>query len=114
MLMFNPLAVDSRSASKGFWSDVLGVGDFYFELAVQLIEICLQNRPLNGGLINLETLLSLLRKKRGKDAQAIVADDVVRPLPHPSPHFNSVRSSHFPCRRMLSQPSVFLETGSKF
>lgn len=26
------------SANKGFWSEMLGVGDFYYELAVQIIE----------------------------------------------------------------------------
>lgn len=55
---------------------MLGVGDFYYELAVQVIEVCIQTRPVNGGLINLEALLATLRRKRGKDAQAIVTSDV--------------------------------------
>lgn len=34
------IGVDPLASSKGFWSEVLGVGDFYYELAVQIIEIC--------------------------------------------------------------------------
>lgn len=36
-------------AGKGFWSEVLGVGDFYYELGVQIIEICLATSHRNGG-----------------------------------------------------------------
>jgi len=27
-----------KIANKGFWAEMLGVGDFYYELAVQIIE----------------------------------------------------------------------------
>lgn len=27
------------SAGKGFWAEKLGVGDFYYELAVQIVEV---------------------------------------------------------------------------
>lgn len=36
-------------AGKGFWSEMLGVGDFYYELGVQIIEVCLALRHRNGG-----------------------------------------------------------------
>ncbi|XP_041282468.1 vacuolar-sorting protein SNF8, partial [Onychostruthus taczanowskii] len=36
-------------AGKGFWAEVLGVGDFYYELGVQIIEVCLALRHRNGG-----------------------------------------------------------------
>jgi len=36
-------------ASKGFWAELLGVGDFYYELGVQIVEICMATRPRNGG-----------------------------------------------------------------
>lgn len=29
----------SLTAGKGFWSEILGVGDFYYELGVQIIEV---------------------------------------------------------------------------
>jgi ESCRT-II complex subunit VPS22 len=31
-------------ASKGFWAKLLGVGDFYYELSVQIIEVCLKTK----------------------------------------------------------------------
>ena len=56
------------AASKGFWAQALGVGDFYYEvlcvcgliglgvfvvqLGVQIVEICLATRERNGGKIS--------------------------------------------------------------
>ena len=37
------------SASKGFWSEMLGVGNFYYELGVQVIEVCMAANHRNGG-----------------------------------------------------------------
>eukprot|EP00061_Rhincodon_typus_P009944 g33833.t1 len=37
------------SSGKGFWSEMLGVGDFYYELGVQIIEVCLALKHRNGG-----------------------------------------------------------------
>ena len=37
------------SAGKGFWAEMLGVGDFYYELGVQIIEVCLATSHRNGG-----------------------------------------------------------------
>jgi ESCRT-II complex subunit VPS22 len=59
-------------ANKGFWADLLGFGDFYFELSVQITEICIATRPQNGGLIEIEELKRRVKSKRGitKDAKA--------------------------------------------
>lgn len=35
--MCKQIGVDPLSSNKGFWVDVLGVGDFYYELAVIII-----------------------------------------------------------------------------
>lgn len=40
-------------ALQGMWNELLGFGDFYYELGVQLLEACLASRPLNGGLMEL-------------------------------------------------------------
>lgn len=45
--------MDPLASNKGFWAEVLGVGDFYYELAVQIVEICLATRDINGGLMAL-------------------------------------------------------------
>jgi hypothetical protein len=51
-------------ANKGFWAEMLGMGDFYFELSVQIAEICLKTRAQNGGLIEMEMLRELLQQAR--------------------------------------------------
>jgi ESCRT-II complex subunit VPS22 len=58
-------------ANKGFWSELLGVGDFYYELGVQIIEACLATRERNGGLMDLQDLKKMLVKMRGRNAQEI-------------------------------------------
>ncbi|CAM9537461.1 unnamed protein product, partial [Sphacelaria rigidula] len=71
--------VDPLASNKGFWAEVLGVGDFYYELAVQIVEICLATRSVNGGLMALPELLQRLRTKGNrKNQQDISADDVKR------------------------------------
>ena len=57
------LGVDPLSSNRGFWSDILGVGNFYFELGLKIIQICIQTRSENGGIISLITLQDLLQKK---------------------------------------------------
>lgn len=58
------IGVDPLTSKKGIWSDLLGVGDFYYELAVRIIEICVATRPINGGIMSLPELLSVLRTRR--------------------------------------------------
>ncbi|KAK2882637.1 hypothetical protein FQN49_000149 [Arthroderma sp. PD_2] len=40
-----------------FWTQILGgdVNDFYFEVAVRVVELCRETRAENGGLISVET-----------------------------------------------------------
>jgi hypothetical protein len=58
-------------ANKGFWAQLLGVGDFYYEIAVQVIELCIQTRSINGGLMDMNDILERLRKKRGAQARLV-------------------------------------------
>lgn len=58
------IGVDPLTSKKGVWSDLLGVGDFYYELAVRIIEICVATRPINGGIMSLRELLPVLQTKR--------------------------------------------------
>ncbi|XP_050841874.1 vacuolar-sorting protein SNF8 isoform X8 [Serinus canaria] len=74
------IGVDPLASGKGFWAEVLGVGDFYYELGVQIIEVCLALRHRNGGLITLEELQQQVLKGRGKFAQDVSADDLVRAI----------------------------------
>ena len=70
------------SAGKGFWSQVLGVGDFYYELAVQIVEVCVATSSQNGGIISLDELLLRVKKARGKSrsAQDVSNDDILRAI----------------------------------
>uniref|UniRef100_A0A8C5X512 Vacuolar-sorting protein SNF8 n=1 Tax=Malurus cyaneus samueli TaxID=2593467 RepID=A0A8C5X512_9PASS len=67
-------------AGKGFWSELLGFGDFYYELGVQIIEVCLALKHRNGGLITLEELQQQVLKGRGKLAQDVSQDDLLRAI----------------------------------
>lgn len=58
------IGVDPLTSRKGIWSELLGVGDYYYELAVRIIEICVATRPTNGGIISLTELVSALRNRR--------------------------------------------------
>jgi len=61
--MCSKIGVDPLSSSKGFWAEVLGFGDFYYELGIQIIEICIKLKPLNGGLVDIESVVSEIKKK---------------------------------------------------
>nr|CAG4650329.1 EOG090X09XM [Sida crystallina] len=76
------IGVDPLASSKGFWSQVLGVGDFYYELSVQVVEVCLATSHRNGGLITLNELRQRLINARGKAKhhQEISNDDILRAI----------------------------------
>uniref|UniRef100_A0A8C5JZY6 Vacuolar-sorting protein SNF8 n=1 Tax=Jaculus jaculus TaxID=51337 RepID=A0A8C5JZY6_JACJA len=59
-------------AGKGFWSEMLGVGDFYYELGVQIIEVCLALKHRNGGKGHLEG--------RGRRIMVSSRDDLIRAI----------------------------------
>uniref|UniRef100_A0A7S2ZR22 Vacuolar-sorting protein SNF8 n=1 Tax=Rhodosorus marinus TaxID=101924 RepID=A0A7S2ZR22_9RHOD len=73
--MCSDVGVDPLVSSKNQWTS-LGIGDFYFELAVRTVEICLATRSLNGGIIDAEELLMRLQKKRIKYTEEITIDDI--------------------------------------
>lgn len=41
---FATIAVLCCSVPQGMWNELLGFGDFYYELGVQLLEACLASR----------------------------------------------------------------------
>jgi len=87
--MCNTIGVDPLASTKSVWTQSLGMGDFYYELAVQLIEICIMTRSQNGGLIPLDDLVAKLRVRRraiasrmgaSEEAFDISTDDVRRAI----------------------------------
>ena len=76
-LMCSKLGVDPLSSNKGFWAQLLGVGNFYTELGIQIIHICLASRERNGGLMSITQLCDKLKRIRGiSDGKEIIQDDV--------------------------------------
>ena len=69
--MCQKIGVDPLASKRGFWSQLLGVGDFYYELGVQIVEVCLRTRSSNGGLIDIDELRQRLIKMRGPKAQEV-------------------------------------------
>uniref|UniRef100_A0A7S1VYZ2 Vacuolar-sorting protein SNF8 n=1 Tax=Alexandrium catenella TaxID=2925 RepID=A0A7S1VYZ2_ALECA len=69
--------VDPLASSKGLWDELLGVGHFYNELAVQVLTACLRTRDVNGGLLDIHECLRLVQASRPA-GQAVDADDVQR------------------------------------
>ncbi|KAF3453491.1 hypothetical protein FNV43_RR03931 [Rhamnella rubrinervis] len=78
--MCTKVGVDPLASNKGFWAELLGIGDFYYELGVQIVDICLATRPHNGGLINLQELCNMVRQRRKNDRGAISEDDCLRAI----------------------------------
>mmetsp|Transcript_48006 Transcript_48006/g.102827 ORF Transcript_48006/g.102827 Transcript_48006/m.102827 type:complete len:252 (-) Transcript_48006:284-1039(-) len=71
--------VDPLASSRGLFDAFRGSGRFYDELAVQILTICMQTRDLNGGLLDLEECLKLLRKTR-RAGDEIQLEDVSRAI----------------------------------
>ncbi|KAH8331074.1 hypothetical protein KR067_011198 [Drosophila pandora] len=72
------IGVDPLATAKGFWS-VLGMGDFYYELGVQVVEVCLALNHKTGGLMELDELRRRLIAARGQSAlhQEITKEDIL-------------------------------------
>lgn len=73
----DPLA--SSSNKKGsFWAEMLGtsVNDFYFELAVRVVEVCRRTRRTNGGLIAVTEVKDRLGSV--DESAGVSEDDILR------------------------------------
>lgn len=64
--MCAPLGVDPLLSKKGFWGQVLGMGDFYYELAVKVAEVCYASRTRNGGIMSVAEVKSILSSRKTK------------------------------------------------
>jgi ESCRT-II complex subunit VPS22 len=81
----DPLASSSSSSSGAngagsIWAQLLGrsVNDFYFELAVRVVEVCSETRGENGGLIGVREVKEGIMKGRMEGASEVTEDDVLR------------------------------------
>ena len=76
--MCTSIGVDPLASNKGFWAELLGVGDFYYELGVQIIDVCLATRAQNGGIVGADELQAVLQRRRPAGAQPVSVDDILR------------------------------------
>lgn len=78
----DPLASSNSDGggANSVWAQLLGktVNDFYFELAVRIVEVCGATRAQNGGLIGLTELTERVAAGRMDGADPIADDDVRR------------------------------------
>ncbi|ORY70008.1 EAP30/Vps36 family protein [Pseudomassariella vexata] len=77
----DPLASsNSAGAGSSLWTQLLGrtVNDFYFELAVRVVEVCSATRAENSGLIGIKELREKVMRGRMEGAPEITEDDVLR------------------------------------
>ncbi|KAI8951986.1 EAP30/Vps36 family-domain-containing protein [Xylaria longipes] len=71
---------NSSGGGGSIWAQLLGrsVNDFYFELAVRVVEVCGATRGENGGLIGVRELRDRVMKGRMEGAPEVTEDDVLR------------------------------------
>ncbi|KAI5842855.1 EAP30/Vps36 family-domain-containing protein [Tricharina praecox] len=79
----DPLASSSNKKGGSFWAETLGtsVNDFYFELAVRVVEVCRRSRDENGGLIAVAEVRDRIEKldeRIGGGASGVSEDDILR------------------------------------
>ena len=81
--MCSSIGVDPLAGPRkgGWWAELLGLGDWQYELGVQIVDICVSTREQNGGLIALSEVIRLVSKLRGiSGTGSITEEDVIRSL----------------------------------
>ncbi|PWN49271.1 winged helix DNA-binding domain-containing protein [Violaceomyces palustris] len=69
----------------GIWNDLLGFGDWQYELGVQIIDVCVSTRNLNGGLIEVKDLIrGVMRLRTGEEEPVVPSSTFQDPLQLPS------------------------------
>ncbi|RDB24173.1 Vacuolar-sorting protein SNF8 [Hypsizygus marmoreus] len=80
--MCSSIGVDPLAGPRkgGWWAEMLGMGDWQYELGVQIVDVCVSTRERNGGLIEMTELVRLVSKLRGVSGGTITEDDVMRSI----------------------------------
>ncbi|EKM57747.1 uncharacterized protein PHACADRAFT_170958 [Phanerochaete carnosa HHB-10118-sp] len=64
----------------GWWAEVLNLGDWQYELGVQIVDVCVSTRERNGGLIEMGELVRLVGRLRAVEEGTITEEDVIRSI----------------------------------
>ncbi|KAF9244657.1 EAP30/Vps36 family-domain-containing protein [Melanogaster broomeanus] len=82
--MCSSIGVDPLAGPRkgGWWAEMLGMGDWQYELGVQIVDLCVSTRERNGGVIEMGELVRMVSKLRGlKDGpEVITEEDVIRSI----------------------------------
>lgn len=80
--MCSSIGVDPLAGPRkgGWWAELLNLGDWQYELGVQIVDVCISTRDRNGGMIELYELIRLVGKLRGVSDETITEDDVIRSI----------------------------------
>ena len=77
MQMCQVTGVDPLASGKSFWGELLGgMNDYYYELAVQAVDICLRQRSRSGGLLKLSFVHDKIAERRSHYSQEVSSHDV--------------------------------------
>jgi len=75
------IGVDPLVSNKGgTWANKLGLGDFYYALAVTVLDVCKARRAFDGGLTELSAVMRHVQRRRGSTADPISEEDIVRAI----------------------------------
>ncbi|OJA19920.1 hypothetical protein AZE42_03757 [Rhizopogon vesiculosus] len=64
----------------GFWAEMLGLGDWQYELGVQIVDVCVSTRERNGGVIEIGELVDKVSRLRDVESGVITEEDVIRSI----------------------------------
>ncbi|KAJ7581049.1 EAP30/Vps36 family-domain-containing protein [Mycena floridula] len=80
--MCSSIGVDPLAGPRkgGWWAEMLNLGDWQYELGVQIVDVCVSTRERNGGMIEMNELVRLVSKLRGLAGGTITEDDVIRSI----------------------------------
>jgi ESCRT-II complex subunit VPS22 len=67
VLGVDPLSGPTGRGGGGFWGG-LGLGEWSYELCVQVVDVCVSTRAGNGGMIEMNDLIRRVGKMRGLDS----------------------------------------------
>jgi len=75
--MCREIGVDPISSQKGRLGGAIGLGNFYYELGIQLVNVCIALKKKTGGFVEMSDCMRYLQALRGSAASAISEDDIV-------------------------------------
>lgn len=61
------LGIDMLTTKNNVWARTLKLGDYYYDLCVRIVDLCMHEKRFTGGIVPMNYILSVLQKKRPED-----------------------------------------------